>query len=178
MQEIWKDIIGYEGLYQVSNIGRIKSLGRYKAQGARSPVWYDDMIISANKCRHGYFMVLLHKDGLKTGKLCHRLVGEAFIPNPYSFSQINHKDENKENNSVENLEWCDARYNVNYGTRNIRNSITTGKPVIQMDIDGNAIKTWHSQGVAAKSLGIFQGNISSCCSGRLNETGGYRWKFA
>lgn len=110
MIEIWKDITGYEGLYQVSNLGRVKSTQYFHGTNER--------ILKPISTHNGYFRVHLRKDGkLKTFKI-HRLVAEAFIPNPDNLPQINHKDEDKTNNRVDNLEWCSARYNCNYGGRN------------------------------------------------------------
>ena len=108
----WKDIPGYEGLYQVSNIGEIKSLN-YKQT-------HKPHLLSQAKDRDGYFRVVLVKDKQRKNKLVHRLVAEAFIPNPNNLPQVNHKDEQAGNNIVTNLEWCTAKYNVNYGTRNKR----------------------------------------------------------
>lgn len=109
--EIWRDVVGYEGLYLISNMGRVRSLitnGWTKGKNG---------ILSPGTTRKGYSMVVLSKEGKPTSKAIHRLVAEAFIPNPLNLPQINHKDENKKNNKVENLEWCDAKYNTNYGGR-------------------------------------------------------------
>ena len=123
MKEIWKDIEGYEGLYQVSNLGNVKRLrhGDYKCvQGYR--VFPERLkILSFDK--KGYLQVGLSKNNKQTMRRVHRLVAEAFIPNPNEYPMINHKDENKANNNVNNLEWCDARYNVIYSLNRKR----TGK---------------------------------------------------
>ena len=105
--EHWKDIEGYEGLYQVSDLGRVKALNYNKTGMER--------VLSAGKDTGGYMYVILHKNG--KGKMCsvHRLVAQAFIPNPNGLPEINHKDECKTNNIVSNLEWCTAKYNMNYG---------------------------------------------------------------
>lgn len=107
--EIWRDITGYEGLYQVSNKGKIKSLHYGK-----------EKILKPRKVKKGYLSISLHKDNKSRSFRVHRLVGKEFIPNPYNLPQINHIDEIKTNNCVENLEWCSAEYNDNYGTRNER----------------------------------------------------------
>lgn len=106
MKEIWKDIIGFERIYEVSNYGRVRSVrsGRILYQS------------KCGGCR-GYAAVCLSKDGKRYGKLVHRLVAEAFIPPVEGLSEVNHKDEDKTNNRVENLEWCDHKYNMNYGSR-------------------------------------------------------------
>ena len=112
--EIWKDVKGYEGLYQVSNKGRIKSLN-YRRTGKEG-------ILQHSLDSYGYLKVTLHKNGKQKYFRIHRLVAEAFIPNVNDLPEVNHIDENKENNHVENLEWCDRKYNNNYGSRNERAS--------------------------------------------------------
>ena len=120
MEEIWKDIVGYEGLYQVSNFGRVKSLAKYKNGNGGSKFWRKERILKPANTGRGYLMVVLIKEKKRTTYILHRLVAQAFIPNPNNLPQINHKDENKTNNVVSNLEWCDNKYNSNYGTRNVR----------------------------------------------------------
>ena len=114
--EIWKDIEGYEGLYQVSNLGRVKSLERIDRLGRLKP----GVILRPKVERGGYLLVGLHKEGKQKMFLVHRLVAHAFIPNPEGLPEINHRDEDKTNNLVDNLEYCDRKYNMNYGTRNER----------------------------------------------------------
>ena len=111
MKEIWKDIKGYEGIYQVSNFGRIKSS-------------YTKRILKGGKNKAGYLLVGLYKQGVLSRKSIHRLVAEAFIPNPDNKPEVNHIDENKTNNMVSNLEWMTAKENINHGTRNERSNIT------------------------------------------------------
>ena len=105
--EEWKEIPGYEGLYEVSNKGNVRNVRRNK-------------LLRLSKTNNRYIRVSLCKNGIKTGLTVHRLVAEAFIENPDNLPEVNHKDEDKTNNRVENLEWCDHKYNMNYGTRNIR----------------------------------------------------------
>ena len=107
MMEEWKAIPGYEGLYEVSNMGNVRNVRR-------------NTLLRLSKTNNRYVRVSLCKNGIKTGLTVHRLVAEAFIPNPDNLPEVNHKDEDKTNNNVENLEWCDHKYNMNYGTRNIR----------------------------------------------------------
>ena len=129
MEEIWKDIPGYEGQYQVSNLGRVKSLDRFITQmnhGKLITRRYPGKIFNLKPDNTtGYVAVVLHKDNVPTDYLVHRLVAQSFIPNPDNFPQVNHKDENTSNNCVDNLEWCTNSYNVNYGSRNekVRNSL-------------------------------------------------------
>ena len=124
IKEEWRPVFGYEGLYEVSNTGQVKSLDKYDSLG----VFWEGKLLSKLKVK-GYFMVKLRKDGIQ--KMCsvHRLVAQAFIENPLCLPQINHKDEDKTNNIVDNLEWCDAKYNINYGTarkRSINTKIKNG----------------------------------------------------
>lgn len=116
MTEIWKDIVGYEGLYQVSNLGNVKRLKGYKGRGKGYIV--EEHLIQPSINSRGYQNVVLCKNGKTKTFTMHRLVAIAFLDNPDNLPQVNHKDENKTNNCVDNLEWCDSVYNNNYGTRN------------------------------------------------------------
>ena len=119
--EIWKDIEGYEGLYQVSNLGRVKSLKVSKIKSERIRKSYQQS--------SGYISIVLCKNGKVTNHKIHRLVANAFIDNPDNLPEINHKDEDKTNNCVDNLEWCDSSYNKNYGTRTEKFIRSRGTPV-------------------------------------------------
>lgn len=173
MEEIFKDIYGYEGLYQISNLGRVKSLNYNKTR--------KEKILKYRKHRYGYLMVVLFKDGKRKEILVHRLVAQSFLPNPDNLPQVNHKDENKTNNCVENLEFCDAKYNSNYGTRNERvaKSLTgvyntkKSKPV--MCIETGVI--YPSTNEVQRQLGFSRGNISQCCNGKKNTSYKYHWKY-
>lgn len=116
MTEIWKDIVGYEGLYQVSNLGNVKRLKGYKGRGKGYIV--EEHLIQPSINSRGYQNVVLCKNGKTKTFSMHRLVAIAFLDNSDNLPQVNHKDENKLNNCVDNLEWCDSKYNNNYGTRN------------------------------------------------------------
>ncbi len=174
-QEIWKPVTNYEGKYEVSNLGRVKSI--------RS---HDTYIMKPNSNR-GYLRVGLRKDGIKKYLSIHRLVLEAFVPNPQNLPQVNHKDECKTNNRVENLEWCDASYNSSYGCRNrkileTRRKKKVGmypKAVIQMDLSGHIIAQYESLMEACRKTNIDYSNISKCCrEGCRNKiAGGFLWKF-
>ena len=119
MQELWKDIDGYEGFYQISNFGRVKSLSR-KVSGGGNRSYYTKERVLAPRIVQNYNTVQLSKFGVITVYRINRLVAQAFIPNPDNLPEVNHKDENKLNNRVDNLEWCSHLYNCNYGTRNSR----------------------------------------------------------
>ena len=168
--ELWKNIVGYEGLYQVSNLGRVKSLEReteylYKQGGSHT---ISEKYIKIFKNKHGYLNCFLYKNGKRKCYLVHRLVANAFIPNHDNLPQINHKDENKENNCVENLEWCTNKYNAEY---------SKNKLIIQYDLDFKKIREWNSQLSASKEMQINNRHISSCCNGKRKSAGGFIWRF-
>ena len=170
-EEIWCPIKGYESLYEVSDQGRVKSLKFGK-----------ERILKPGSDKDGYLQVGLHKNGYK--KMCrvHRLVSQTFIPNPNNLPEVNHRDENKTNNSVQNLEWCDRKSNCNYGTRNQRVSEknTNGKlssPVLQYTKSGEFVKEWKSTHDVERNLGYSNGNISSCCLGKRKSAYDFIWKF-
>ena len=170
-KEIWKPIKGYEGLYQVSNFGRVKSLKFGKEKILKQ---------SKNK-KTGYLHVVLCKNGILKTFRVHRLVAEAFLDNPNNLPCVNHKDENKTNNNVDNLEWCNAKYNLNYGNRNKRISekMTNGKlskPVLQYTLDGELVKKWPSAHECGRN-GYNRGNVVACCLGYLKFYKGYIWRY-
>ena len=119
-EEIWRPIVGYEGLYEVSNTGRVRSLDRYVKCDYEKYRLHKGKVLSPGKDKDGYLSVVLSCNGKHKKIAVHRLVAQAFIPNPDDLPIINHKDEDKTNNRVDNLEWCTVKYNMNYGTRNIR----------------------------------------------------------
>lgn len=126
MEEVWKPITGYESLYEVSSLGRVKGLPRYH-KTRFTGFMKKERILKPRLDSYGYQMVMLCKDKVQRNFLVHRLVAIEFIENPLNYECINHKDENKLNNNVDNLEWCDRLYNNNYGTRNKRMSETLKK---------------------------------------------------
>ena len=164
MKEIWKDINGYEGLYQVSNLGNVKSL---KTNKILSPV--------GKEYKH---VILYNKGDRKTLKI-HRLVAEAFIPNPENKPQVNHKDEDKYNNIVENLEWCTHEENMNHGTKQDRESkIKTKYNVLQYDLEGNLIKKWFNLREITMNTNYKKANIMYCCRHKNKTAYGYRWEYS
>lgn len=184
MEEIWKDVPEYEGLYQVSTYGNVKSLDRYVRSrwGTKKPV--KGHLLKAEKTIHGYLQVSLCKPGLSRKRYkVHRLVAMAFIPNPQNLPQVNHKDEDKTNNRLDNLEWCDGFYNQRYGTCSERKHIKLinhplkSIKVEQLTKDGEHIDYYPSAKEAARQTGICQGNISCVCCGRHSLAGGYKWKY-
>ena len=133
MIEEWRPVVGYEGLYEVSNTGRVRSLDRYVKSKGESYWLRKGKMLSPAKDKNGYLKVNLSCNGKNNIIRVHRLVTEAFLPNPDNLPEVNHKDEDKTNNNVENLEWCNRKDNINYGTRterqkktNIQNGFWTG----------------------------------------------------
>ena len=170
MSEMWKDIDGYEGLYQVSNTGKVKSFRAWKR--AKCP---NEYILKPTANNRGYLAVTLYKDASKRKYLVHRLVAEAFIPNPNNYPQINHIDEDITNNSFENLEWCTPLYNNCYGTARFRAMLTTGKPVEQRLINGQLLATYVTATIAQDITGISAKEINACIRGFLHSAGGFIW---
>lgn len=167
--EQWKDVEGYEGFYQVSDLGRVKRL----------KLGNETILSNNSKSQDGYILVDLCKDGNKKTFRVSRLVAIAFIPNPENKPQVNHKDENKENNCVWNLEWCDGKYNCNYGTRNERMlKNRNGKTALKKVMCVETRVIYDSSCDAQRKTGINQAHIIDCCKGNRKTTGGYRWKYA
>ena len=164
--EIWCPVKNYENLYEVSNQGRVKSIGYGK-----------ERILKPGINTQGYLQVVLCKNGEKNNCVIHRLVAQTFIPNPDNLPEVNHKDEDKTNNSVLNLEWCDRKSNCNYGNRNKRISEKRSKPVLQYTKSGEFVKEWKSATDVQRTLGYLHNNISNCCNGKRKSAYNYIWKF-
>lgn len=163
--EIWRDIEGYPN-YQVSSEGRVKSLKYGK-----------EKILKNIKNNTGYLSVNLCKEGKIKHYLIHRLVAYAFMNNPDNLPQVNHKDENKTNNRVENLEYCDSRYNTNFGTRNEKIAERKTKRILQFTLDGELVRKWDSITQVERELGFYDGYISSCCKGKHKSAYGFKWHY-
>lgn len=189
MEEIWKDIEGYEGKYQVSNLGRVRSLN-YNHTG-------EIKLLKQYTNKKGYKQVELSKNGKGKNYLVHRLVTIAFIPNPNNLPIINHKDENPSNNNVNNLEWCTYEYNVNYGTAIKRGSENRkgeknpnygkkgkyhpkSKPILMYDKEGNFIRHFECVRDTNKYFGKKNAhkNVSSCLIGETKTAYGYIFRYA
>lgn len=156
MKEIWRPIKGYEGKYEVSNKGRVRSLTRYCMHFGYRKALIRGRLLIGHKDTSGYIMVGLHNKGTIKNLLVHRLVAQAFIPNPHKYPIINHKDENKANNHVKNLEWCTQKYNVNYGTakKRARSTLKINRTQGKTNIDKILMKTHITKKALAKGLGI------------------------
>ncbi len=172
MNEVWKDIEGYEELYQVSNLGRVKSLNYNKTSKSK--------ILSPRKNKTRYLSVCLFKNKKCKAFYIHRLVAQAFIPNPNNYPCINHKDENPNNNNVDNLEWCTHKYNMNYGTKlerqsekmkgiNVGSKSASARKVICVTTGEmfDCIKE------ASEKTGVSRANICECCKGKRKSAGNH-----
>lgn len=178
-KEVWKPIDGYIGLYEVSNYGRVKSLKRtvwHKGNGCYMTL--SERIMKLRKRKDDYLDVPLHKDGKVRRYLVHRLVSVAFIPNPDNLPQINHLDEDKENNCIDNLEWITCKENINHGTHNKRMAEKLSKPIIGIDKITGLIVEFASLREAERKLGIGNQNICACCQGKRKSAGGFYWMYA
>jgi hypothetical protein len=162
-----KDIPGYEGLYQVSDDGRVWNVTK--------SVW-----LKSSKSNTGYLVVHLRKNKQATTHSVHRLVAMAFIPNRHCRPQVNHINENKTDNRAENLEWVTARENLMYGSRLKRAMSKISRqcfPVEQLSLDDNVVKRYPSLKEASRQTGLSAGNISACTRGKKKTTGGYKWRL-
>lgn len=184
--EIWKDIEGYEGIYQVSNLGRVRSLDRiiYKTMsktGKTFPFNIKGKILKPGIDTKGYSFVNLKVAPNVEEARVHRLVAIAFVPGYFDGAVVNHKDENRQNNISDNLEWVTFADNLNYGTARQRSTDNHGnsRPVLQMDLDGNVIKEYPSVMEASRQMDLPENCIRHCCQNRRGHytARGYRWKF-
>lgn len=172
--EIWKDIDGYGGKYQVSNLGRVRST----YAGTKHRI----VILKPMAQKNGYLYVMLWQNNKKKHKLIHRLVALSFIENPNNYSEVNHKDENKENNNMDNLEWCEHKTNINYGmckqkiSESKINHPRHSKTTYQYTKVGQLIQIWPSAAEIERQLGYCAHVIGDCRSGKIKSAYGYVWK--
>lgn len=181
--EVWKDIQGFEGIYQVSNLGNVLSLN-YRNHGYAKQL--------TPKCNNsGRLWVELIHGGKRRVALIHRLVGEAFIENPNNYLEINHKDENPKNNRADNLEWCTHEYNIRYFLERHPERLRTGgraaqsrygrrksMQVKQYSMDGELVSVWESSREVTVALGWSDWSISECCRGKRKTAYGFKWQYA
>lgn len=178
--EEWRDIKGFESCYQVSNLGRVRSLTRkILIQLPSGKSYYrisKGRILHQKRDKDGYLLVGLGKNATRK---VHRLVAESFVTNPNNLPVVNHKDENKTHNHIDNLEWCTVEYNNNYGTCRTKSAKAHKKAVLQLDKSERVI-SWHSSLIEAEQvLGINGAStmISRCCKGKIKQAYGYKWKY-
>lgn len=186
-EEIWNNIEGFEGKYMVSSFGRVKRLSSYYRR--------TEIILNPPLGSRGYLQIILSNNGKRKTYLVHRLVAKAFIPNPNNLTQVNHKDENKQNNCVDNLEWCDSKYNINYGNgikKRVRTNVKNGvydkigkinkknfsKPINQYTKEGVFIKKWDCIMDIQRELGFDHRQINNCLKHRQKTAKGYVWQYA
>lgn len=170
-KEIWKPIKGYEGFYEVSNFGNIKSLNYNKTGKQR--------LLTTRDNGRGYVYVVLSKEGIHRNKYVHRLVAESFVENTRKgiAKEVNHKDECTSNNYYKNLEWVTRKENNIYGTRLEKVAKARSKIVVQYDKNGNLIREWKSACEIQRVLGFSQGHISNCCLCKTKSAYGYKWVY-
>jgi len=177
MNEIWKDIDNHPG-YQVSNKGAVRSIDRYITTSNGSKMFCKGRVLTPQADRRGYLRVGFGWKGAH--EYVHRLVANAFIenPDPIKLTQVNHKNEDKTDNRVENLEYCTNIYNSKYGTRGERIGAKLSVAVRQYDIDGNFVASYDSLSLAARSVGASATEISFACQGKKLICRGYKWRYA
>lgn len=174
MNEIWKDIEGLSGYYQISNFGRVKSIDRIIMRKGK-PMHIKERILKPYM-NGGYAQYLCMYEGKGYDVFAHREVAKAFIPNPDNLPCVNHKDENPSNNRADNLEWCTYGYNLSYNDLAKRKAMDKRKPILQYSKDGEFIREWSHAREAAETLGLNKRAIYECCVGRSKTSGGYIWK--
>ena len=184
-KEVFRDVLGYEGLYQVSNYGRVKSLERknifycgLRKKHLERPT--KEKILNYNKSNRGYLQVCLTKDGKPKTYTVHRLVAKAFLPNLKNKKQVNHIDGNKENNNIDNLEWVTSSENNKHAFITGLNKPHNMRKVNQYDLQGNFIKQWNSiiDFLKENNLNLKNSNITTCCKGKRKNAYGFIWKYA
>lgn len=184
MGEIWKDIAGYEGIYQVSSSGRVKSLHWRNTDKER--------VLTTKINKSGYLWVILYKSGVQKCMLIHRLVAMAFLPTKHGCDYVNHKDENTMNNCADNLEWCTPSYNVRYSIKRHpersrkckQRNRPSGIPykhkskVIQYDLNWKIIAEWANIACACNENKWRTSSVLECCNGKRKTAYGFYWRFA
>ena len=177
--ELWRPVKGYEGFYEVSNLGRVRSVDRFvrNSHNGDYTVFKKSIIKKPTLDDGGYETITLNKEGRWETRLVHRLVAIAFLGDPEEGQEVNHKDENKRNNQVSNLEWCSKAYNVRYGTRARRAAAKRSRPVLQCTLDGEIIQEYQSLS-SVKEDGFNPSNVKAVCDGKFSQMNGYGWRWS
>lgn len=185
MKEEWRPCKGFEPFYEVSNTGKVRSVAIWSDKYQRIIKRPVIKLKQQETTKDGYKRVLLCHYGKHYHCAVHRLVAQAFIPNPKELPCVNHKDENTQNNSADNLEWCTWEYNSNYGTlpsrisKRMQTDHPTAKTVFQYGIDGRFLRSYRSANEASRMIGSVTGDmITRACRGQSKTAGGYRWSYA
>ena len=177
--EIWKDIKGYEGLYQVSNLGRVKSVERKVRHNYGGLKTVPERILKGSPDGDGYLYVSLSKENHKRNPKIHKLVANAFLLNPDNLPQVNHIDENKENNRVSNLEWCSSLYNLQYSDIIHKGNLARSRAVKQYSLNGEFLNEFNSISEARKAINAKSHiGIIKCCQHKQKTSYGYKWEYA
>lgn len=181
--EIWKKIDNFDN-YEISSLGRVRTTDKVIIRTNGRPMPFPSKILKPYKDYKGYLSINIYNDAHKKCKFqIHRLVAKHFIPNPDNLPQVNHIDENKQNNCVDNLEWCTCNYNTNYGNRNynlsrsLKNNSKVSKVILQYDKDMNLIEEWPSMNEIQRQLGYNTCSIYSCCRFKYKQAYGYIWRY-
>lgn len=175
--EVWKDVIGFEGLYQASSLGRFRSLDCERPMKNGIVRFYPGHILSTTVAHDGYAMIdFTDRKGVRRTYKAHRVVAGLFVNNPFNLPIVNHKNENKTDNRADNLEWCSNRYNLRYGSTQKRRVDKIGWKVRVFDMSGKYIKTYFSMRAAARLLKIPMSGIYKCCNGEIKSYKGYRFQ--
>ena len=183
LNEIWKNISGFDGLYQASNFGRVRSMDRIVKHGYGGTQVIKQKYLKFDKTNNGYLRVTLSKDGVTKRYLVHRLVWETFNGEIPEGMQINHKSECKTDNRLENLELVTCKENLNYGNHNKKvsdaliNNPKISRKVIQYDMEGNIIQEWPSLSEIQRQTGYLVGNIYKCCILKYKQAYNYKWVY-
>ena len=175
--EEWRDVVGYEGRYQVSSMGRVKSLERKVRHWRGGERIQKERFLKPSNDRRGYLLVSLCDGEKRKTFSVHRLVCQAFHENPDNKPQVNHINEIKTDNRACNLEWCTCKQNVNHGTRTERSAKARSKPVGQYTLDGELVKIWQSPCEAGKQIGLSDSHVSKVANGKLKTAYGFIWKY-
>lgn len=176
--EMWKDIIGYEGLYQISNLGRIKSLERKVRHNYGGLRIVPEKILKPSPDGDGYLYISLSKEGKKKNPKIHKLVAYHFLENPDNLPQVNHLDEDKNNNRLSNLEWCTCLHNLTHSNIIRKGNIARAKAIVQKSLTGEVIREYESIAEAQRELSLKNHTgIIRCCQGKQNTSHGYKWEY-